>query len=255
MTQSLTTGMRSADLAGDAKRRVPLPQRRNRMIRDKKGLLFDLDGVLTDTARYHYLAWKRLARELGMDFSEEDNEKLKGVGRIESLDMILALNRKERAVPDFSDAEKQRLADRKNTYYQEFITRITPRDILPGIPEFLKDARKEGFLMAVASASRNAKTVLARLELSDWFDYVADARNIKKVKPDPEVFLACAEALGLKPSECIGLEDSQAGIEAIHRAGMFSVGIHVHVVSRKPDISFESTKELNLQQIYQSSTY
>lgn len=218
-------------------------------ITDKKGILFDLDGVLADTARYHYLAWKRLAGELGMDFSEEDNENLKGVGRKESLDIIFELNRQKRAVPCFSDEEKQRLAEKKNAYYQEFITEITPGDVLPGIPEFLRDAREKGFLLAVASASRNAGNVLKRLELSGWFDYVADAREIKRVKPDPEVFLKCAEALGFMPSECIGIEDSQAGIEAIYRAGMLSVGIHVHVVSRKPDISFESTGELKLTRI------
>ena len=214
----------------------------------KRGILFDLDGVLTDTARYHYLAWKRLAGELGLAFSQEDNERLKGVDRLRSLEIMLELNGMSGA-GCFPPAKKQAAIARKNVYYRELIRQITPGDILPGIPEFLEELRAGGFRTAVASASKNAPDVLERLGLAERFDYVADACAIAKAKPDPEVVLVCAEALGLKPEACIGIEDSQAGVEAIHRAAMFSVGIHVRVTSIPPDLPLGSTGELKLERI------
>lgn len=215
----------------------------------KKGILFDLDGVLTDTAEYHYLAWKRLADELGLAFDQRDNERLKGVDRLRCLDIILELGGADRARLHLGAEEKQALAARKNRYYQELIAGITPADLLPGIPKFLESAGRRGLRTAVASASRNAPFVLRRLGLERSFDYVADAAAVARAKPDPEIFLVCARALGFEPEACIGIEDSQAGIQAIRSAGMFSVGIHVSVTCCAPDLALASTAQLDLERI------
>lgn len=213
-----------------------------------KGLIFDLDGVLTDTAKYHFLAWKKLADELNMSFTEKDNELLKGVSRIESFGIILEINRRSN---EFSDEEKERLANLKNDYYREMIEQLTPEDILCGVLPFISAAKQNGLKCAVASISKNAPRVLELLGISDLFDYIADAAAVTKPKPDPEIFLTCAKALGFKPNECIGFEDAQAGIEAIHSAGMLSVGINVSVTSLEPDITLTSTNELDLTKIKQ----
>ena len=213
-----------------------------------KGLIFDLDGVLTDTAKYHFLAWKKLADELNMSFTEKDNELLKGVSRIESFGIILKINGRSN---EFSDEEKERLANLKNDYYREMIEQLTPEDILCGVLPFISAAKQNGLQCAVASISKNAPRVLELLGISDLFDYIADAAAVTKPKPDPEIFLTCAKALGFKPNECIGFEDAQAGIEAIHSAGMLSVGINVSVTSLEPDITLTSTNELDLTKIKQ----
>lgn len=213
-----------------------------------KGLIFDLDGVLTDTAKYHFLAWKKLADELNMSFTEKDNELLKGVSRIESFGIILKINGRSN---EFSYEEKERLANLKNDYYKEMIEQLTPRDILCGVLPFISAAKQNGLKCAVASISKNAPRVLELLGISDLFDYIADAAAVTKPKPDPEIFLTCAKALGFKPNECIGFEDAQAGIEAIHSAGMLSVGINVSVTSLEPDITLTSTNELDLTKIKQ----
>lgn len=213
-----------------------------------KGLIFDLDGVLTDTAKYHFLAWKKLADELNMSFTEKDNELLKGVSRIESFGIILKINGRSN---EFSDEEKERLANLKNDYYREMIEQLTPEDILCGVLPFINAAKQNGLKCAVASISKNAPRVLELLGISDLFDYIADAAAVTKPKPDPEIFLTCAKALGFKPNECIGFEDAQAGIEAIHSAGMLSVGINVSVTSLEPDITLTSTNELDLTKIKQ----
>lgn len=211
-----------------------------------KGFIFDLDGVLTDTAKYHYLAWKKLAEELNMKFTEKDNERLKGVSRIDSFEIILEINGRTK---DFSQEEKERLANLKNDYYKEMIEQLTPDDILCGILPFINKAKENGIKCAVASISKNAPRVLELLGISDLFDYIADAALVKKPKPDPEIFLTCAKALGFEPYECIGFEDAQAGIEAIHSADMLSVGINVAVTSIKPDIALNSTSELDFKSI------
>ncbi len=211
-----------------------------------KALVFDLDGVLTDTAKYHYLAWKKLADELGYYFDEDINELLKGVSRINSFEIILEKNN---ATDKFTAEEKENLANKKNEYYKEMIEQLTPDDILPGIVSFITDARNNGVKCAVASISKNASRVLELLEISDLFDYIADAALVKKPKPDPEIFLTCANALGFDPAECIGVEDAQAGIESIHAAGMLSVGINVTVTSIMPDIVLKSTSELDFNKI------
>ena len=211
-----------------------------------KALIFDLDGVLTDTAKYHYLAWKKLADELGYYFDEDINELLKGVSRINSFEIILEKNN---ATNKFTDLEKETLANKKNEYYKEMIEQLTPNDILEGIVPFINEARSNGVKCAVASISKNASRVLELLKISDMFYYIADAALVKNPKPDPEIFLTCAEQLGFKPSECVGIEDAQAGIESIHAAGMLSVGINVTITSITPDIVLKSTSELDFKEI------
>jgi beta-phosphoglucomutase len=185
-----------------------------------KGIIFDLDGVITDTAEYHYLAWKKLADELNIYFDRKINENLKGVSRLESLEIILKNGDKV-----FSDEEKHYLADKKNDYYKEMIKKITPQDILPGVCDLINNLKEREIKIAVASVSKNAKTVLDNLGLLDSFDYIVDAEKIKNGKPDPEIFLNAADGIKVEPCCCIGIEDSKAGIEAINRAGMLSVGV------------------------------
>ena len=214
-----------------------------------KALVFDLDGVLTDTAELHYLAWKRLAEELGLYFDREQNEALKGVSRIGSFEIILANNNKLDA---YDMSEKETLANRKNEYYKDLVETLTEKDILPGIKQLLIDARAKGLKTAVASVSRNAPRVLERIGLTEYFDVVADSAKVKNSKPDPEIFLTCAEQLGVDPRDCIGLEDSQAGIEGILSAGMYAVGINVTIISKSPDLILSSTAELSMELLEKS---
>ncbi len=184
--------------------------------------IFDLDGVLVDTARYHYLAWRRLARELGFDFSEEQNEALKGVSRMASLDILLSCG----GVRDkFSILEKEEMAARKNGWYVEMISRMTPEEVLPGVEAFLTEARRVGLKIALGSASRNAPMILDRTGIAHFFDAVVDGSMISAAKPDPQVFLLGAQLTGSAPVECVVFEDAEAGIEAAERAGMRSVGV------------------------------
>lgn len=171
-----------------------------------KALVFDLDGVLTDTAELHYFAWKRLADELGLAFDREQNEALKGISRLGSLEIILQNNQK---CDVYTRSEKEILANRKNKYYKELIETLTQKDVLPGIFALLREAKAAGLKLAVASVSKNAPRVLERIGLTDYFDTVADASKIKRSKPDPEIFVTCAEQLHVDPRCCIGLEDSQ----------------------------------------------
>ncbi|MBO5415356.1 MAG: beta-phosphoglucomutase [Clostridia bacterium] len=209
-----------------------------------KALVFDLDGVITDSAELHYQAWKRLSEELGLYFDREQNEALKGVSRIGSFEIILRNNNKLDA---YTEEEKETLANRKNEYYKELVETLTEKDILPGIQQLLIDARAMGLKTAIASVSRNAPRVLEKIGLSDYFDTIADAAKVKRSKPDPEIFLTCAEQLGVDPVDCIGLEDSQAGIEAILSAGMYAVGINVTITGSSPDLILSSTSELSLE--------
>ena len=207
-----------------------------------KALIFDLDGVITDTAQYHFEAWKMLADSLGFKFTKEDNERLKGVSRMDSFNIILEINN---ALDRYTEEEKEAFCKQKNDNYVSLIKKVTPADILPGISKFMSDAKAAGIKCAVASVSKNAPAVLTSLGLMDEFDYIADAKKISRSKPDPEIFTVCAQSLGFEGSECIGIEDSQAGIEAIHDAGMKSIGINVAVTSLRPDICLSSTAELD----------
>ena len=185
-----------------------------------RAVLFDLDGVITDTAEYHYRAWQALADELGIPFDREANEELRGVGRMDSLERIL-----KRGARSFTPDEKARLADEKNRHYRELITGISPADLLPGVEALLREVRDAGLKLAVASASRNAPAVIRGLGLEDVFDAVVDAGRVVRGKPDPEVFQRAAEALGLPDEDCLGVEDAEAGVAAILGAGMAAVGV------------------------------
>lgn len=182
--------------------------------------IFDLDGVIVDTARYHYLAWRRLANELGFDFTEEQNERLKGVSRVRSLEILLEIGHKT-----VDQATFDALAAKKNDWYVESIKRMDPSEILPGAKEFLEALRQAGIKTALGSASKNAGLILRNIGLIDHFDAIIDGTHTTKAKPDPEVFLLGAQALGTAPATCVVFEDAAAGVEAAKAAGMKVVGI------------------------------
>jgi beta-phosphoglucomutase len=185
-----------------------------------KAFIFDLDGVLVDTAKYHYLAWKRLAEELSIDFSEEDNERLKGVSRMQSLEIILEIGN---TILDYDT--KIELAEKKNIWYVEYISKLTPEDILPGVIDFLESTKANRIKIALGSASKNSMLILDKLNLTNYFNAIIDGTKVSKAKPDPEVFLKGAEALKVLPSQCIVFEDAEAGVEAAINAGMYCIGI------------------------------
>lgn len=185
-----------------------------------KACLFDLDGVIVDTAKYHYIAWRELAAELGFEFTEEHNELLKGVSRMTSLDILLNVGG-----ITLSDDMKLRLANQKNDRYVSYILKMTPDEILPGVVDFLNQLKAAGIKTGIGSASKNAPTILERLGLSAYFDAIIDGNSVSNAKPDPEVFLKGAEALNVQSCNCVVFEDAAAGIEAAINAGMRCVGI------------------------------
>lgn len=207
-----------------------------------KGILFDLDGVITDTAEYHYEAWKKLAEDLGISFDRDFNEKLKGVGRMESLDLIL-----EHGGEELSEADKEYYASKKNDHYKTMISNITPNDLLPGILGFMEEIKSAGIKTALASSSKNAQPVIERLEITHLLDEVVDASKVERGKPDPEIFLKAAEQLNVSAAGCVGIEDAQAGVEAIKSADMFAVGVGQSL--KKADWIVEDTTELNLNDL------
>lgn len=223
------------------------------MNRPVAAFIFDLDGVITDTAEYHFLAWRQLANDIGIDFTRADNEKLKGISRMESLELILELGGRK---ADFTDGEKQDLAAKKNKHYVQLIEQITPNDILPGIQPLLQSIQQAGYKLALASVSKNAQAVMESLQLSDQFDYMVDASTVKRGKPDPEIFLKAAQELNVPTDACIGVEDAEAGIEAIKSAGMFAVGIGSREILKQADVVYEKTDQLSLDELikqYQKS--
>lgn len=182
--------------------------------------LFDLDGVVVDTAKYHFIAWKALAEELGFEFTLEDNERLKGVSRMQSLEILLEIGNMR-----FSDREKLAMAEKKNALYVSYIEKMTPDETLPGVQNFLQELRDAGVKIALGSASKNAPMILERIQLSGMFDAIVDGNSIAEAKPNPEVFLKGAERLCVIPENCVVFEDAIAGIEAAQNANMYSVGI------------------------------
>ena len=194
--------------------------------------IFDLDGVLVDTAKYHYIAWKRLANELGFDFDEAFNEHLKGVSRMESLNLIL-----EHGGVTLSQEEKQQWATKKNDWYRSFILEMTPDEILEGVLPFLDQLEDQKIKFALGSASKNAGTILERLELTQRFSAIIDGRHTTKGKPDPQVFLMGAEKMQVAPEACIVFEDAAKGVQAALNGSFWAVGVgsenqlgHAHLV-------------------------
>ena len=206
--------------------------------------LFDLDGVIVDTAVYHYKAWKRLANELGFDFTEEQNELLKGVSRVRSLEIILEIGGVTK-----TDAEKEELATRKNTWYVAMINQMRPDEILPGAREFVQACRDAGIKTALGSASKNSMTILEKINMVNLFDAIIDGNKVSKAKPDPEVFLKGAEAVGVAPSACVVFEDAIAGVEAAINGGMKVVGIGSPSVLKGANLVVNGLNEMSLERL------
>jgi beta-phosphoglucomutase len=204
-----------------------------------RAALFDLDGVIVNTAKYHYLAWKRLANEYGFDFTEADNERLKGISRTQSLAILLEIGGLT-----CEEAIKAQMAVKKNQWYVDYINHMDASEILPGATEYLQRIRAMGVKTALGSASRNAPLILERLGISALFDIVVDGNKVIKTKPDPEVFLRAAAELHVSPASCIVFEDAAAGIDAARRAGMGVVGIGNPSALKEADIVIPGLLEL-----------
>jgi beta-phosphoglucomutase len=207
-----------------------------------KGFIFDLDGVLTDTAEYHYRGWKRLADEEGIPFTREDNETLRGIPRRESLMLIL----KERAYPE--DRILQ-MMERKNNYYLDFIKEISPRDLLPGARELLEEIDAAGLKSALGSASKNAPDVVRRLGIADLLDAISDGNSVERQKPAPDLFLHAARQLNLNPGECAVVEDAAAGIQAARAGGFHTVGLGPRQRVGEADVIFASLEGVHLNML------
>lgn len=213
-------------------------------VKNIKAFIFDLDGVLVDTAVFHYQAWKRLANSLGADFSEEDNEKLKGISRIESLRLILSWIGQPK-----NPEEMQKLATRKNEWYLELVGRMGPDDLLPGSKEILSALRKSAVKVALGSASKNARTILEKTNLIGFFDEIVDGNIVSLSKPHPAVFQKGAELLGVQPSECLVFEDAVAGVQAARNAGMKVIGIGDSAILAEADRVFPSLAHIQLSDL------
>jgi len=185
-----------------------------------KACIFDLDGVIVDTAHYHFIAWKRLAKELGVELTEKENERLKGVSRMRSLEIILELGGIHPG-----EEEKEKLAEKKNTWFVEYVNAMKPEEIFPGVRKLIQELKERGIKVGLASSSKNADTVIRLLKIEKEFDAVVDGKMVINSKPDPEIFLLAAKKLGVEPMYCVVFEDAEAGVEAARRAGMKCVGV------------------------------
>ncbi|MEH6535044.1 MAG: beta-phosphoglucomutase [Psychroserpens sp.] len=206
----------------------------------KKGFIFDLDGVIVDTAKYHFLAWKKLANSIGVDFSEAQNEQLKGVSRVRSLEKILAWGNKT-----LSEAEFSGLMDLKNDDYLSYINKMDESEILPDVTKTLDVLIEKGQAIALGSASKNATPILQKVHLLEKFEAIVDGNDVSKAKPDPEVFLIGAKLLKMKPEDCIVFEDSVAGVQAANTANMISIGIGEEEVLHEADYIFKDFTEMS----------
>jgi beta-phosphoglucomutase len=200
--------------------------------------------VIVDTAKYHYLAWKRLAGQLKISFTEKDNERLKGVGRMASLDIILGIGNMH---PD--DNTKEKYAALKNQWYVNYISKMTPGEILPGSVEFINELKRDGFKVGLGSASKNTPLILERLGLNNLFDAVSDGNVVHKAKPDPEVFLTAAKMLNADPRQCVVFEDAVAGVEAALNAGMICVGIGSAEILNKAHYVVPGLAQMNIEKL------
>jgi len=209
------------------------------MIRQMRAAIFDLDGVIVDTAKYHYLAWKRLANENGFDLTPAQNERLKGVSRLRSLEILLEIGGL-----NLDAATQNEWAERKNAWYVESIQAMDASEIFPGVEDYLLRLRSRGVKTALGSASKNAPLILERLEIGSLFDAVVDGNTVKVAKPDPEVFLSAAAHLTISAGECVVFEDAEVGIEAALRAGMGAVGIGLPSILSKADAVISGVDQL-----------
>ncbi|MFT8767211.1 MAG: beta-phosphoglucomutase [Lentilactobacillus hilgardii] len=213
---------------------------------DIKGFVFDLDGVITDTSVFHSQAWHQVADKVGAPWSKELEDGLKGISRMDSLEMILKAGNLS---DQYTEDQKVALATEKNTNYLKLVDQMTPDNILPGIKGFLDDIQSHGYLLSLASASKNAPKVLEKLQLTTYFPKIVDPKTLSKGKPDPEIYLKGAELINLKPEQCIGVEDAAAGVESINAAGETSFGIGDKQIQKDADINFEDTGEMTLTNI------
>jgi beta-phosphoglucomutase len=210
-----------------------------------KGVIFDLDGVIVSTDEMHYQGWKYMADREGIYFDRAINERLRGVSRMESLEIIL-----ERAEKQYSDKEKENMATIKNEYYKELLaTKLSPKDILPGVLNILNDLKARGLKIAIGSSSKNTPTILKQIGLDTMFDAISDGNNIKNSKPDPEVFLIAAERLGLKPEDSLVVEDAEAGITAAKAGGMKTLAVGSASTDKRADIAASDLSKIFVQQI------
>ena len=204
--------------------------------------IFDLDGVLVDTAKYHYLAWKQLAAQLGFEFTLEQNEALKGVSRMRSLEILLADGG---LTGKFTDAEMEKLAAEKNEIYVRYIRELKQEELFPVVVETFRAMKAADVKIALGSASKNASMILDRLQITPYFDAIIDGTKVTKAKPDPEVFLLAAQELGIAPCDCVVFEDSQAGIEAAKSADMLAVGVGTQAQLPKADLLVSNVSEFS----------
>jgi len=207
---------------------------------NKKGFIFDLDGVIVDTAKYHFLAWQKLAKSIGIDFSHEQNEQLKGVSRVKSLEKILAWGNKT-----ISEEKFNALMASKNDDYLSFIAKMNHDEILPDVPKVLNYLKEQNQPISLGSASKNARQILKKVDLLKQFDAIVDGNDVSKAKPDPEVFLIAAKALNINPEDCIVFEDSVAGVQAANTANMISIGIGEQSVLHEADYVFSDFTEID----------
>jgi beta-phosphoglucomutase len=209
-----------------------------------KACIFDLDGVIVDTAHYHFLAWKRLANELGVEFTKDDNERLKGVSRMRSMEIIMELGDVK-----LSTHEKEQLANKKNTWFVDYVERMAPEEIFPGVKGLITELKNHGVKIGLASSSKNAKTVLQILHIQNDFDAIVDGTMVTHSKPDPEIFLLAAKKLGVEPSACLVFEDAEAGVEAAIAAGMKCVGIGPVTQLNKANKVLDKTGEFEVEML------
>jgi len=206
----------------------------------RKGFIFDLDGVIVDTAKYHFLAWKKLAKKIDVDFTETQNEQLKGVSRVRSLEKILEWGNKS-----ITDEQFTALMGEKNDEYLGYIDTMDTSEILPDVPRVLDYIVEEKQGVSLGSASKNARMILNKVALTPKFEAIVDGNDVSKAKPDPEVFLIAAEQIGVKPEDCIVFEDSVAGIQAANTANMISIGIGDKEVLHEADYIFKDFTTLS----------
>lgn len=209
-----------------------------------KAVIFDLDGVIVSTDDYHFRAWEKMADEEGIYFDREINERLRGVSRMESLEIIL-----ERSSKKYTEKEKIELAERKNYYYRQLLNDLSPKDILPGVTKVLEELKEKGIKIAIGSSSKNTPMILNKIGLADCFDAVADGNDIKNSKPDPEVFLLAASKLNINPESCLVVEDADAGVEAALAGDMRVLGVGAASMNVKATYKAKDLSELRLKEV------
>lgn len=209
-----------------------------------KGFAFDLDGVIADTARFHGQAWRQIADKVGTEWTDELADGLKGMSRMDSLELILKSGNHEN---EYTQEEKEAIAKEKNDNYLTLVQELTPDDVLPGMRNLLEELKSKGYHLALASASKNSPKILKYLEISDYFEGIVDPAQLTHGKPDPEIYLEAAKIMNLAPEQVAGVEDAQVGVDAINRAGEVSIGIGDYL--KDVDVKFTNTAEVTLDAI------